>query len=108
MFMKILQFSPSSPLATRHSPPATRYTIILPFSALGGYAARYLHFQVPYPVNAVNPVQSKMPPVTHYPQLFHHFAVNDFALLSSPSPPPVTRDSLLRLRRSSNSLNINI
>jgi hypothetical protein len=80
----------------------------LPFSALGGYAARYLHFQVPYPVNAVNPVQSKMPPVTHYPQLFHHFAVNDFALLSSPSPPPVTRDSLLRLRRSSNSLNINI
>ena len=40
-----------------------------------------------YPVNSVNPVKSKKPPVTHYPlhALFYHFAVNDFAILSSPA-----------------------
>jgi hypothetical protein len=31
------------------------------------------------PTNSVNPVQSKKPPVTRYPQLFYHFSVKYFA-----------------------------
>jgi hypothetical protein len=30
-------------------------------------------------VDFANPIQSKKPPVTRYTQLFHHFAVNNFA-----------------------------
>jgi hypothetical protein len=79
--------------ATRHS-LTYHFAFLLPLTT----------FPSPYPVNSVNPVQSKKPPVTRYSQLFHHFDINDCPTLATRHQPLATSS---RLRRSSFSLNVN-